>query len=79
MKELRFKASDGLWRVAFAFDRKRQARKLTQEEVAKRLNIRQDAVSRMERRNDIHLSTLNQGYFIPNKSLSVLKLKPAWR
>jgi transcriptional regulator with XRE-family HTH domain len=38
----------------------RQARKLTQEEVAKRLNIGQDAVSRMEGRNDIHLSTLNQ-------------------
>jgi hypothetical protein len=25
MKELRFKASDGVWRIAFAFDRKRQA------------------------------------------------------
>jgi hypothetical protein len=25
MKELRFNASDGVWRVAFAFDRKRQA------------------------------------------------------
>jgi transcriptional regulator with XRE-family HTH domain len=38
----------------------RQARKLTQEEVSKRLNIGQDAVSRMESRTDIHLSTLNQ-------------------
>jgi hypothetical protein len=25
MKELRFKASDGVWRVAFAFDPKRKA------------------------------------------------------
>ena len=25
MKELRFDASDGIWRVAFAFDRKRNA------------------------------------------------------
>ena len=25
MKELRFDAADGVWRVAFAFDRKRQA------------------------------------------------------
>lgn len=25
MKELRFEAADGLWRVAFAFDRKRMA------------------------------------------------------
>jgi DNA-binding transcriptional regulator YiaG len=38
----------------------RQARQLTQEQVASRLNIGQDAVSRMESRNDIHLSTLTQ-------------------
>jgi transcriptional regulator with XRE-family HTH domain len=38
----------------------RQARQLTQEQVANRLNIGQDAVSRMENRNDIHLSTLTQ-------------------
>jgi transcriptional regulator with XRE-family HTH domain len=38
----------------------RQARQLTQEQVASRLNIGQDSVSRMESRNDIHLSTLTQ-------------------
>ena len=36
----------------------RQARQLTQVQVAQRLNIGQDAVSRMEKRTDLHLSTL---------------------
>ena len=36
----------------------RQARQLTQVQVAQRLNIGQDAVSRMEKRTDLHISTL---------------------
>jgi transcriptional regulator with XRE-family HTH domain len=38
----------------------RQARQLTQVQLAERLKIGQDAVSRMENRTDLHLSTLNQ-------------------
>jgi ribosome-binding protein aMBF1 (putative translation factor) len=36
----------------------RQARGLTQEELADRLGVRQTHVSRMERRVDMHISTL---------------------
>lgn len=36
----------------------RQARQMTQVQVAQRLNIGQDAVSRMEKRTDLHISTL---------------------
>ena len=38
----------------------REARHLTQVQLAKRLNIGQDAVSRLEKRTDLHLSTLTQ-------------------
>ncbi len=38
----------------------RQARQLTQAQVAKQLNIGQEAVSRIESRADLHLSTLTQ-------------------
>ena len=38
----------------------RQARQLTQVQLAQRLNIGQDAVSRLEKRTDLHLSTLTQ-------------------
>lgn len=36
----------------------RKARKLTQEQLAERLGIRQSNVSKMERRTDLHVSTL---------------------
>ncbi len=36
----------------------RQTRGLTQEELAERLGVRQTHVSRMERRDDMHISTL---------------------
>jgi transcriptional regulator with XRE-family HTH domain len=38
----------------------RKARRLTQEELARRLGIRQANVSKMERRGNMHLSTLRQ-------------------
>jgi DNA-binding XRE family transcriptional regulator len=38
----------------------RQARKLTQVEVAKKLGITQDSVSRLEKRSDLLLSTLRK-------------------
>ena len=36
----------------------RKARKLTQEQLAERLGIRQSNVSKLERRTDLHVSTL---------------------
>jgi len=36
----------------------RKARKLTQDQLAERLGIRQSNVSKMERRADLHVSTL---------------------
>jgi DNA-directed RNA polymerase specialized sigma subunit len=38
----------------------RQARKLTQVEIAKKLGITQDGVSRLEKRSDLLLSTLRK-------------------
>jgi transcriptional regulator with XRE-family HTH domain len=38
----------------------RQARKLSQEELAARLNVKQAAVSKVERRTDLYISTLRR-------------------
>lgn len=38
----------------------REARKLSQEQIAEALNIKQAAVSKMERRTDMYLSTLKK-------------------
>lgn len=38
----------------------RLARQLTQEKMAELLNIRQEGVSRLEKRSDLHLSTLRE-------------------
>ena len=38
----------------------RKARRLSQEELAARLNVRQAAVSKVERRADLYLSTLRR-------------------
>jgi transcriptional regulator with XRE-family HTH domain len=38
----------------------RQARKLSQEELASRLNVRQAAVSKVEHRTDLYISTLRR-------------------
>jgi DNA-binding XRE family transcriptional regulator len=38
----------------------RLARHLTQEKMAELLNIRQEGVSRLEKRSDLHLSTLRE-------------------
>jgi DNA-binding XRE family transcriptional regulator len=37
----------------------RLARKLTQEKMAELLHIRQEGISRLEKRSDLHLSTLH--------------------
>lgn len=44
--------------AALELNELRRARKLTQEELAERLGIRQANVSKMERRVDMHVSTL---------------------
>ncbi|HTF62074.1 MAG TPA: helix-turn-helix transcriptional regulator [Edaphobacter sp.] len=38
----------------------RKARQMTQEELAKLLNVKQEQISRMEKRTDMHLSTLRR-------------------
>jgi transcriptional regulator with XRE-family HTH domain len=38
----------------------RQARKLSQEEIAEKLNVRQAAVSKVEHRTDVYISTLRR-------------------
>jgi hypothetical protein len=54
----RQEASAELARIGF--DKLRQARQQTQIAVAQRLNIPQGAVSRMEKRSDLLLSTLRE-------------------
>jgi transcriptional regulator with XRE-family HTH domain len=44
--------------AAIELNELRKARKLTQEQLAERLGIRQSNVSKMERRTDLHVSTL---------------------
>lgn len=41
-----------------ALDELREARKLTQEQLAEQLNVRQPSIARMERRADMYVSTL---------------------
>jgi DNA-binding XRE family transcriptional regulator len=38
----------------------RNARKITQEQLAKKLGVKQEQISRIERRTDLHLSTLRR-------------------
>jgi DNA-binding XRE family transcriptional regulator len=38
----------------------RIARQLTQEKLAERLKVRQESISRLEKRSDLHLSTLRE-------------------
>ncbi len=47
-----------VWRVAFAFDPKRQAAQQTQEQLAVSSGVGQDTISRLEKRSDMLLSTL---------------------
>jgi hypothetical protein len=58
-EQVRRDATAELTRIGF--DKLRQARQLTQVALAERLDIPQNAVSRMERRTDLLLSTM-RGY-----------------
>jgi transcriptional regulator with XRE-family HTH domain len=46
--------------ASMELDELRKARRVTQAELASRLNIQQGNVSRLERRDDMHLSTLRE-------------------
>src|SRR5438477_2530672 len=62
MKELRFSAADGEWRVAFAFDTKRKAILLVAGDksgVSERAFYRQ-LITKADKRFDAHLNRLKQ-------------------
>ena len=61
MKELRFKASDGVWRVAFAFDPKRKAVLLVAGDKAgvSERRFYKTLVEKADKRFDAHLQELN--------------------
>jgi transcriptional regulator with XRE-family HTH domain len=46
--------------ASMELDELRKARRVTQAELASRLNIQQGNVSRLERRDDMHVSTLRE-------------------
>ncbi|PSF36753.1 addiction module toxin RelE [Aphanothece hegewaldii CCALA 016] len=62
MKELRFKADDGVWRVAFAFDPKRQAIVLVAGNKAgvKEKRFYKQLILKADQRFDSHLEKLKQ-------------------
>lgn len=54
----------------------RKARKLTQARIAKSLNIGQEGVSRLEKRTDLHISTLRHYVEAMGGSLSLIAQFP---
>jgi len=63
MKELRFKADDGVWRVAFAFDPERKAVLLVGDDKSggSQKKFYKDLIKTADVRFDRHLSTLKKG------------------
>jgi len=63
MKELRFDAANGVWRVAFAFDPKRRAILLIAGDKSGGSGRRfyRQLISKADRRFDEHLSRIEQG------------------
>jgi hypothetical protein len=63
MKELRFDAADGVWRVAFAFDPKRRAILLVAGDKAGTSEKRfyKQLITKADQRFDAHLARLEQG------------------
>lgn len=55
---LRSRAKAEAYRAEMALDELREARQLTQENLAALLNVRQASISKMERRTDMYISTL---------------------
>jgi hypothetical protein len=62
MKELRFKAADGVWRAAFAFDSKRKAILLVAGDKSggREKRFYRDLISRADDRFDAHLARLKK-------------------
>jgi hypothetical protein len=60
MKELRFKAADGVWRAAFAFDPKRKAVVLVAGDKSggSQKQFYRDLIARADKRFDAHLARL---------------------
>jgi predicted transcriptional regulator len=54
----RAKAKTKVMLSEMALDELREARRLTQEQLAERLNVKQPAIAKIERRADMYLSTL---------------------
>ncbi len=54
----RSRAKARAYRDEMALDELREARAMTQEHLAKALNVKQSAISKMERRADMYVSTL---------------------
>lgn len=63
MKELRFNAADGVWRVAFAFDRRRRAILLVAGDKSGGSEKRfyKELIRKADARFDRHLSTTKKG------------------
>jgi hypothetical protein len=63
MKEMRFNAADGVWRVAFAFDPKRKAILLVAGDKSGGSEKRfyRELVRKADQRFDAHLGRLNNG------------------
>ena len=57
-RRARIKARANGLRAEMALDELREARRLTQEQLAERLHVRQPAIAKIERRADMYLSTL---------------------
>jgi hypothetical protein len=62
MKELRFKAADGIWRVAFAFDPKRKAVLLVagDKSGASEKRFYRELIKKADKRYDDHLARLKK-------------------
>lgn len=57
-RRARIKARANGLRAEMALDELREARRLTQEQLAERLHVLQPAIAKIERRADMYLSTL---------------------
>src|ERR1700688_4232623 len=54
----RAKAKTKVMLSEMALDELREARRLTQEQLAERLNVKQPAIAKIERRADMYMSTM---------------------
>jgi hypothetical protein len=65
MKELRFSAADGEWRVAFAFDRRRKAILLVagDKSGASQKRFYRELIRKADERFDAHLARIGKGTY----------------